>query len=362
MRFILTATAILALVSMLTAFVMQGGLARKRRQADGFWKRFWWRQVLLLPLYLFVLLPALMGCAGSWMVQTRGDEAKYQGPILQNDVWVLQDRRTLRQAMPAGQTQAAITIPSGNGPTLQGYFVASRQPVPAASVILLHGLFRSAMEVEPVAEMFRDLGAEVLLLNLRNHGGSESRAFTFGLREKSDLLAAVEYLRKRPQGLSAPLVVYGVSMGAVVAARAAPEIPELAGLVLDAPMADLTSTIHRQLGTMEWENRQGLGLPGFYINLILFWMELASGFSATDVRPLDQIAQLSEDVHTLFIGAGRDVRVPPPVVTQMFEAHQAADTHKAMWIEPDSNHGRVWDAQPGQYRSQLEAFLDRVTR
>lgn len=362
MRFIVTATLILVIASIGIAFVVQGGFTRKRRQAKGFWRRFWLRQVLLVPVYVFVLLPGLVGCAGSRLVRTRGDEASYAGPILRDGRWILQDRQTLKQAPLPGTVQPPIEIPNPGGPTLRAYFVPSRAVSPRATVILVHGLFRSAMEVEPIAEVFRELGCEVLLLNLRNHGGSEARPFTYGLHEKTDLLAAVEYLRTRPGGLSAPLIVYGVSMGAVIAARAAPEISELAGLVLDAPMTNLVDTTFRQLGSSEWQGQRGFGIPAFYISLVLFYMELASGFDIADIRPVDQIAELSGDVHSLFIGAGLDLRVPPPVVRAAFEAHRAPTTHKTLWIEPDATHGRVWQRRPSEYRGHLAAFLDRATR
>ena len=198
MLFILTATLVLALASILAGFVAQGGISRKRRSSKGFWKKFWLRQGLLLPVYAFVVLPGLMGWAGSRLVRTRGDESSYAGPILRQGAWVAQDRRTLRAPPPSGDLQQPVEIHNPAGPTLRAYLVASPMDKPRATVVLAHGLFRSAMEIEPVAAMFQELGAEVLLVNLRNHGGSESRPFTYGLDERTDLLAAVEFLRNRP--------------------------------------------------------------------------------------------------------------------------------------------------------------------
>jgi alpha-beta hydrolase superfamily lysophospholipase len=216
------------------------------------------------------------------------------------------------------------------------------------------------MEVEPVAAMFRDLGADTLLLELRNHGGSEARPFTFGLHEKQDVLAAVAYLRARPGGIPGPLILFGVSMGGVAVARAAPEIPELAGLVLDAPMTDLAGTLHRQLGRIEWQGRQGLGLPDFYVSLVALSIELWSGFDLDEVRPIDQLAALPATLPVLCIGAGRDVRVPPPVVREAFAALRSPAPLKQLWIAAEARHGHVWSTHPVQYRQHLEALFGRV--
>ena len=371
------ATAVLVVLSTLIALVLQRAWSRKRRSVDGFWRRFWIRQLLLIPVHFCVVIPGALGYVGSRFVQTRGDESAYRGPIIDaQDTWVLQTRTSLADR-PQGEATDELPPPTDaelaairrhrvfikrpDGHRLRGFLVASSRAEPSAVVILTHGLFRGAMEIEPVAAMFRDLGAEVLLLELTNHGGSDHRPFTFGLREQGDVLAAVEYLRGREQGLGAPLVLYGVSLGSIAVSLAAPKIPDLAGLVLDAPMTDLEGTAHRYLGGGTGQGRRRtFSFPGFYIDLILWYVELWSGFDLDDVRPLDSYKLLPSDLPALCIGGGLDQTVPPDLVRQVFASLPAPDGVKELWIEPGSTHGGAWNDQPEQYKEHLRKLLVRV--
>ena len=377
MDFLLIATAVLSIGSTLVALVLQRAWSRKRRSAAGFWRRFWLQQLLLIPVHFFVVIPGALGYIVSRWVGTRGDESAYRGPIIDaDDNWVLQTRASLAdrsQQTPPGEPRPPtpaeleavrkhrVFIQRPDGHQLRGFQVASRRAEPTAVVVLAHGLFRGAMELEPVAAMFRELGAEVLLLELTNHGGSDRRSFTFGWREQEDILAAVEYLRSRENGLGAPLVLFGVSLGSIAVSLAAPKIPELEGLVLDAPMMDLEGTAHRYLGGGTGQGRRrSLAFPTFFNGLILTAIELWSGFDLDDVRPLDSYGLLPADLPALCIGGGLDRTVPPDLVRQVFTALQAPEGVKELWIEPGSTHGGVWSDQPEQYREHLRKLLGRI--
>ena len=71
----------------------------------------------------------------------------------------------------AAATARARAIPSTDDVTLRAFRVEAPAEPPKAVVLLVHGLFRSAMELEPIAQLFRDEGCECWLLDLRNFGG-----------------------------------------------------------------------------------------------------------------------------------------------------------------------------------------------
>src|SRR5204862_5174101 len=85
-------------------------------------------------------------------------------------------------------------IASTDGVSLRAFRIESRQEPPVAVAVLVHGLFRSAMEPEPVAAMLREQGCECWLLELRNFGGSGRAPFTGGLHESDDVVAAVQFV------------------------------------------------------------------------------------------------------------------------------------------------------------------------
>ena len=96
-------------------------------------------------------------------------------------------------------------------------------------------------------------GFAVLMIDLRKHGESGGDHFTFGAKERWDVLAAVDWLQKRGFKVG----VLGVSLGAVSAAGAAAD-PEgganIRALVLDSAFADSGETISKSFA-------QETGLP-----------------------------------------------------------------------------------------------------
>ena len=219
---------------------------------------------------------------------------------------------------------------------------------------MVHGLFRGALELEPVARMFHDLGAEVLMLELRNHGASARAPATYGLKESEDVLAAARFMQRRPSSDRAPpLVLFGVSLGTAAVALAAPKLEDLAGLVLDAPMTDVRGAARRVLSS-------GPGMPGPLASAVVWFIEAWSGFSMDDIHVARELSKLPEDVHVLVIGAGRDRRCPPAVVREVFDSLRATEDHKHLWILEQARHGRVWEQDAGAYRQQLRSLLARI--
>jgi pimeloyl-ACP methyl ester carboxylesterase len=76
--------------------------------------------------------------------------------------------------------------------------------------------------------------------DLRGYGHSGGMFATFGGREAADVRAWIDSLENQP-GLSGSLipVLWGRSMGAAIAVRAAAEDPRIKALVLESPMVDL---------------------------------------------------------------------------------------------------------------------------
>ena len=369
MLVILVAALVLTAGSLLLALLVWLGLrlaGRGRAAGDAglgappgrFWKRTRRLHLVLVPTYLFVVIPGAFGWFGSRGVVTRGDEQGFIGPYLDaRGAWQAQTRETLRVAASQGGGFVAPDLVEGaDGVRVRVFLVPAASPSsPRATVMLVHGLFRGGCEVDAVGAMFHALGAEVCVVELRNHGGSDAAPATYGLRESRDLVCVAEHLRRRPGAASRPLVLYGVSLGACAAALAAPDIGGLSGLVLDAPMAELASTAHRILDVR-------MGMPQPFRSLTLMAIERWSGFSMADVRPLDALARLPATLPSLVIGGGEDQRMPPAVVRAVHAALPAGPDTKALWIRDGSGHGKVWRDDPGGYGDRLSALLERAVR
>lgn len=368
--FPLTAAGLFLLVTLVPALLV--GLVRlwRGRPQRRYWSALLWAHLLLAPVHLFVTFPAALGWFGSRGLGTRGDERAWAGPRIAADgTWQLQTRATLRaedgadRARTADDPRVAVLRVAGDGVALRVFRVA---PLPAgspprAAVVLVHGLFRSAMEIEAPAAMFRELGCEVWLVEQRNHGGSGRAPATYGLCESRDVLAVVRHLRAEPGRGNTPLFLFGVSLGSVAVALALPELGSVAGVVLDAPVGDLLATAHHMLGLQRaGDRRRRFALHEPWRSLVLASVQLWSGFELASVRPDLALTGLSADLPVLLIAGGEDDKVDPARVRALYDSLPMPRGVKELWIAPGAGHGDVWTREPDRYRARLQAFLHQA--
>lgn len=132
-------------------------------------------------------------------------------------------------AGPAGELQAVVEAPMGQGPP-----TAAASPAAFAVVCHPHPLYGGTLDnkvVYTLARAFLACGAPVVRFNFRGVGASAGH-YDEGRGETADAIAAIDYGRARWPGTA--LWLAGFSFGAAVAVRAA-ATTEPARLVLVAP-------------------------------------------------------------------------------------------------------------------------------
>lgn len=395
MKVIVIPALALTAATLLLALLVWLGFKLAHRPFERFWPRVLWIHLGLLVLHTFVVVPVGFGALTSTIVHTRGDEQSYRGPRFAADgTWLVQTRETLatEEATRTGKPAPAITDESGqqkvpvegekdpaklaqldaaaeqwltplksaDGVPLRSFLVPARAGPPRFGAVCVHGLFRSAFELETVGSMLRDLGGEVLLVEYRNHGGSGRAPATFGTGESRDVAAALAFLRERPEMKGLPLVLFGVSLGTVASALAAPDAKGLAALILDAPIDDLHATGDRMLEGFAARRNQGPTLPAPIRSLMLWGAGTFGGVDFDHATARAALSRLPKNVPVLFIAAGQDDRVPVDAVKSWFDALPTEADRKDLWIVPDAKHGKVWEVDPAGYRAHLEALLDRA--
>lgn len=351
------------LLTAILAFAIHG--VRRACGARPRWRRVLWAVLAAIPLHAFLSVPATLGFLGTRLVRTRHDEAAYRGPqVTPAGEWVVQTRATLADsARPGANGEAApahrIELQASDGVALRAFFVpapAARQPIDA---VLVHGLFRGGLEIETVGRWLRDLGCDVLLLELRNHGGSQRAPASFGPREALDVRAAAAWLAKRDGAASRQLLLFGVSLGTVAVALAAPEVERLRWIALDAPVIDLAATARRMLAIGPRRLKGRFGLPEPFCSLTVWFLELFTGVRLAAIRPLESLRRLPPHVRGLVIGGGDDDRVAITDIEATWRALPAPTADKALWVAPNADHGLVWERAPEEYRTRLRELLQR---
>lgn len=247
-----------------------------------------------------------------------------------------------------GLAAEEVTFASRDGTPLAGSFIPpSDAPGRAPALVLSHGWSRSRAELLPHAYFLHRAGFAVLAFDYRHRGRSGGDAITMGLRERDDLLGAVDLLAARPDVDAGRLGVLGMSMGSVVAILVAAEDERVRALVAECPFATHDAIMNRAL-------RHYFRLPSFPIGPLTKWViERRLGQPLEFPEPEDAVRALSPRP-ALFIADEADAVVGPQETQRVFEA---AGEPKRFWLIPGADHARGWQAAPQEYERRVLDFL-----
>ena len=125
-------------------------------------------------------------------------------------------RRDLSQihAMENRYGWQSVTVPSEDGTRLKGSYIESGNRNHRA-VILLHGLYQNRSMCVPYADIYREMGYSVLMVDLRGHGESGGEYPDWGVHDIEDLNAWVDFLKAKDPSMQ--IGIHGISLGAAMA-------------------------------------------------------------------------------------------------------------------------------------------------
>ncbi len=251
-----------------------------------------------------------------------------------------------------GLTFQEVAFSASDGVPLSGWWVPASQA--RGTVVLVHGLNRSRIEMVKKLPLLHRLGWNALLFDLRRHGESGGSLSGLGYLERKDVLAAKAMARARG---SQRVVLWGISLGGAAATLAAAEDPQVAGLVCDSTYRSLRDTVghHLQLFRgFRWWTR---AVPAWPVGEeVLFWIGRRAGFdtAAADVRAA--AAHLAGRP-ALFVCNSADRRMPPEIA---FELKAAAGQRARVLVVPGHSHGGAYREGTAAYESAVSELLAEV--
>lgn len=236
--------------------------------------------------------------------------------------------------------------------TLAGWWIPSRARADRC-VILLHDYGDAKVGAIAWAPIWHALDFHVLALDLRAHGESDGKYSTAGFFEHHDIIQAINELRAQRPHETRSVVLFGVGLGAVVAAAAAAAGADVTAVVLDSPFADFTS-FARHL----WDQA---GFPGRWFQSLA--LELAGRIAHTDffaARPVDLFAKIACPV--MVISPALDQLATPvdAIALKTSLAARSKDAEDLFWSVAEAGHALAIAAEPEEYPRQLERFLRRA--
>ncbi len=181
-----------------------------------------------------------------------------------------------------------VTFPARTGDaTIAAWYIPSNDNKQA--VILVHGRDDSrtkafAGHFIEFAKAFYEKGISVLMIDLRGHGESSEARYTFGLKERRDVLGAVDWLETRGYQ-PGRIGVFGYSLGAASVIGAAAEDEEIGAIAVDSAFSEIFPVLERNI-------ERETGLPKIFIYPTQWMTRLLFGYDLASSRPITEIIKI----------------------------------------------------------------------
>jgi pimeloyl-ACP methyl ester carboxylesterase len=309
--------------------------------------RRWLRVGLAVLAAAFVLFYAVAGYFGS--ADMFGDHPRWRGMN--------------RGPSDFGLISETVSFDSTDGIPLKAWWLPAYKP--RGTVIIAHGIDHTRQVMLPRAAFLVRAGYGVLLLDLRGHGESGGTVVSPGLLEARDIQGALRYLRLHRE--QKPVVLMGVSYGAVASLIAASESPEVAAVISDGAFTSgkcVSEDISRHFAR---DPHTGWGLrslfflssfPGVSSATAVVYYLRSGIFLGPDLVSVIPFAR-GIAVPTLVISGERDWIVPTARARDVLSA--IPHKHKEFVIIPNAVHDTTYSAAPSLYATRVLRFLENYS-
>ena len=213
-------------------------------------------------------------------------------------------------------------------------------------VIISHGYTDNMMGDLKYADLYMDLGFNVLIYDLRGHGENEPSICTYTVRERKDLRELIKDTRKRYPNIRR-LGIHGESLGAATSIAVLNYQPEIDFVVSDCAFSDLKRVLQDGMGSSH--------IPGFVLDLGAAFMKLRFKLDMDDMRPIDCIK--GNRIPVLFIHGKNDQLIPPFHSELMIQ--ETAGLRDLRLVE-GAGHAESVFADRTAYEGYIKEFLDKV--
>lgn len=250
-----------------------------------------------------------------------------------------------------------IELHASDGVKVSGWWAPVANP--RGTVVLVHGLNRTRIEMATKVEPLTAWGFNCILIDLRHHGASGPHATTFGATEQLDVRAAVDFALAKAPGL--PVVLWGVSLGGATVTLEAASDSRVGGVIVDSAYDSLPGTVRHHLRLARGFRFRGIPILKVVpqwptADIVLFWMKRRGGFDPETVDILGAAARL-KDRPTLFVANRGDVRIPHEIGAEM---SRLAGPKSRMVLTEVNGHGKAWREARSLYEPAVKALLDEV--
>ncbi|HEX4794803.1 MAG TPA: alpha/beta fold hydrolase [Humisphaera sp.] len=270
-------------------------------------------------------------------------------------LWVLRRVSPLDVGLAYEEMDFAVRDePSGGRLRIAGWWI----PHPTAQgrcVVMLHGYADAKIGAMAWGPLWHRLGFNILAIDLRAHGYSGGTFSTAGCRERYDVSQVIDQLRTARPGDSRQIALFGVSLGAAVAAATAALRDDVSIVVLDSPYARFESTAIAHM------HRLGASGPLLGRAALCLAKKIAD-VDFSDVRLDPLLASIAAPVAV--IGAADDELLSAAdraeIAAAMDKRKSSGNQRDQYWLADRADHLSVLYTNPQEYEQRLAAFIERA--
>ncbi len=245
------------------------------------------------------------------------------------------------------ENRQAWSLTSEDNLNLQALFYQNNAS--EKTVIIAHGYMGSKEDMADYAQMFYQLGYNVLVPDARGHGESQGDYVGFGWDERKDMQQWIAEVLTQ-LGSTQEIVLFGVSMGgATVMMTSGEDLPDnVVAIIEDCGYASVREELSYQL-------KQLFNLPAFPIipvtNLVT---KVRAGYFFSQADATKQLAKNTRPI--LFIHGTEDSFVPLSMLAQVYSATSAP---KEKYEVAGAEHAASFSVDPEMYQTRITAFLNQ---
>jgi fermentation-respiration switch protein FrsA (DUF1100 family) len=250
-----------------------------------------------------------------------------------------------------GATRDDLTVTAPDGVKLHGWKFRAKEPN-GDWVLVYHGVSDNRIGMIGQSELLLRHGYNVAAMDSRAHGASEGDMATYGWLERHDTRAVADALFASEKVHH--LFALGSSMGAALALQSAEVESRIAGVVAEAPFADLREVSYDYAGLrISHYLGRTVGRPATW--MAIGGAEKEGGFKAEDVSPEKAVAARNYPV--FLICGGKDRNIPCRHSQRIYES---AKGPKAIWTVDEAGHAAVLGHAPADYERRVLQFLSDI--
>jgi len=254
--------------------------------------------------------------------------------------------RRIEKGSPAdfGLAYSEISIRTPEGKRLFAWWLPASSISP--TIILLHGWGGNAELMLPLAVPFRNAGLNVLLLDARNHGRSDSASFSSLPRFAEDVGSAINWVKAQNEEPQNTIALLGHSIGAGAVLYEASRRDDISAVISVSAFAHPERMMRRYL--------QRVWMPKFAAAWVLRYVEWIIQHRYEDIAPMNTVCKVRCPI---LLVHGKVDEIVPVADALAIQNNCKLNTIDLLLID-DAGHESVEKVE--QHGYQMVAFLKKV--